>query len=174
MYRRFIWLLLLLAALLLLSSCRNLTGNGKAPQPSSSPPEPPPEPSSPLITLSFSESASYFKRVQGYEYRTEDGKYTAYFYIDNEDEPYPVPVDQAWVDTLNGSIGQFGMMSWDGFHGSDSMLLDGTQFSISFTFADGTAVHASGYGRFPENYGDASRAIDAHFLQLLPEDMRDW
>jgi hypothetical protein len=66
------------------------------------------------------------------------------------------------------------MMRWDGFHGSDSMLLDGTQFSIDFAFADGTAVHAGGYGSFPENYGDASRAIDAHFLQLLPEDMRDW
>lgn len=174
MYRRFIWLLLLLAALLLLSGCRYLPGNGKAPQPSSSPPEPPPEPSSPLITLSFSESASYFKRVQGYEFRAEDGKYTAYFYMANEDEPYPVPVDQAWVDTLTGFIGQYGMMGWDGFHGSDSMLLDGTQFSISFTFADGTAVHAGGYGRFPENYGDASRAIDAHFLQLLPEDMHGW
>ncbi|MBQ8202017.1 MAG: hypothetical protein IJZ74_09675 [Clostridia bacterium] len=174
MYRRFIWLLLLLAALLLLSGCRNLPGNGKAPQPSASPPESPPEPSSPLVTLSFSESASYFKRVQGYEFRTEDGKYTAYFYIANEDEPYPVPVDQAWVDTLNSFIGQYGMMRWDGFHGSDSMLLDGTQFSISFSFADGTAVHAGGYGRFPENYRDASRAIDAHFLQLLPEDMHGW
>lgn len=174
MYRRFIWLILLLAALLLLGGCRYLPGNGKAPQPSSSPPEPPPEPSSPLITLSFSESASYFKRVQGYEFRAEDGKYTAYFYMANEDEPYPVPVDQAWVDMLNGFIRQYGMMRWDGFHGSDNMLLDGTQFSISFSFADGTAVHAGGYGCFPENYGDASRAIDAHFLQLLPEDMHGW
>ena len=41
-------------------------------------------------------------------------------------------------------------------------------------FADGTSVHASGYGCFPNNYGDASDAIDAHFMQLLPEDMRDW
>ena len=174
MYRRFIWLLLLLAALLLLGGCRDLPGNGKVPQPSSSPPEPPLMPDSPLITLSFSESASYFKRIQGYEFRAEDGRYTAYFYMANEDEPYPVPVDQAWVDTLNGFIRRYGMMGWDGFHGSDSMLLDGTQFSIDFTFADGTAVRASGYGRFPENYRDASRAIDAHFLQLLPEDMRGW
>ena len=174
MYRRFIWLLLLLAALLLLGGCRYLPGNGKVPQTSSSPPEPLPEPSSPLITLYFSESASYFKRVQGYEFRAEDGKYTAYFYMANEDEPYPVPVDQAWVDTLNGIIRQYRMMSWDGFRGSDSMLLDGTHFSIDFSFADGTAVHASGYGSFPANYGDASSAIEAHFMQLLPEDMRDW
>jgi len=171
MYRRFIWLLLLLTALLLLGGCRDLPEAIKLPVLS---PSSPPMPSSPLITLSFSESASYFKRIQGYEFRSEDGKHTAYFYIANEDEPYPVPVDQAWVDTLTGFIGQYGMMGWDGFRGSDSMLLDGTQFSISFTFADGTAVHASGYGRFPESYRDASRAIDAHFLQRLPEDMCSW
>lgn len=171
MYRRFIWLLLLLTALLLLGGCRDLPEAIKLPVLS---PSSPPMPSSPLITLSISESASYFKRIQGYEFRSEDGKHTAYFYIANEDEPYPVPVDQAWVDTLTGFIGQYGMMGWDGFRGSDSMLLDGTQFSISFTFADGTAVHASGYGRFPESYRDASRAIDAHFLQRLPEDMCSW
>ena len=79
MYRRFIWLLLLLAALLFLSGCRHLPGNGKAPQPSSSPPMP----SSPLVTLSFNESASYFKRIQGYEFRSENGKHTAYFYMAN-------------------------------------------------------------------------------------------
>ena len=170
MYRRFIWLLLLLAVMLPFSGCRYPPGNEKAPQPSAVPPEM----VSPLAVLYFSESASYFKRVQGYEYRAEDGKYTAYFYMANEDEPYPVPVDQVWVDTLAGFISQYGMIGWDGFHGSDSMLMDGTQFSIDFTFADGTTVRASGYGRFPENYGDASCAIDAHFLQLLPEDMRDW
>ena len=170
MYRRFKWLLLL-AALLLLSGCRYLPDDISIPVLN---PTPLPMPESALVTLSFSESASYFKRIQGYEFRSENGKHTAYFYMANEDEPYPVPVDQAWVDTLTGFIGQYGMMGWDGFCGSDIMLLDGTQFSMCFTFADGTSVHASGYGRFPQNYGDAARAIDAHFLQLLPEDMRFW
>ena len=170
MYRRFKWLLLP-AALLLLSGCRYPPDDISIPVVN---PTPLPMPESALVKLSFSESASYFKRIQGYEFRSENGKHTAYFYMANEDEPYPVPVDQAWVDTLTGFIGQYGMMGWDGFCGSDSMLLDGTQFSVCFTFADGTSVHASGYGRFPQNYGDASRAIDAHFLQLLPEDMRCW
>ena len=89
-------------------------------------------------------------------------------------EPLPVPVDEAWVDTLTGFISQYGMLAWDGFSGSDSTLLDGTHFDVSFSYADGTAVHASGYGKFPSGYGDASNAIDAHFIQLLPEDMRDW
>lgn len=164
MKKRFFLLPVILAVAILVGGCQRF-------QPV---PPPPPLPESPLSTLYFSESASYYKRIQGYEFRHEDGKYTAYFYMANEEEPHPVQVDQAWVDTLTGFIGQYGMMSWDGFRGSDSMLLDGTQFSMHFTFADGTAVHASGYGSFPANYGDASAAIEAHFLQLLPEDMRTW
>lgn len=128
----------------------------------------------PLSYLYFSESNSYFKRVQGYEYRAEDGKHTAYFHMANEEELYPVLVDQVWVDTLNSFITQYGMMGWDGFSGSATGLLDGTQFYVEFTLSDGTNVNAGGYGDFPDGYSGASKAIDAHFLQLLPEDMRAW
>lgn len=160
MKKRAVLLCLLLGAVFLLGGCQKAAPDVK--------------PLSALTYLSFSESSSYFKRVQGYEFRAENGKTTAYFYMANDEEPYPVPVDQAWVDTLTGFIGQYEMMAWDGFSGSAPGLLDGTQFDVAFTFADGTAVHASGYGQFPSGYGDASEAIDAHFLQLLPEDMRDW
>lgn len=137
-------------------------------------PSPQALPSAPLSYLSFCERHAYYARVQGYEFRAEDGRYAVYFDMANEEEPYSVPVDQAWVDTLTGFIRQYDMMAWDGFSGSDSMLLDGTHFSVSFSFQDGTTVTASGYGKFPSGYGDASAAIEAHFLQLLPEDMRDW
>ena len=134
----------------------------------------PPLPDSPLSYLYFSESDSYYKRVQGYEFRAEDGKLTAYFYMANEDELYPVEVDQPWVDVLNGFITEYAMTAWDGFHGSAPGLLDGTQFYIEFALKDGTTVKAGGYGDFPAGYGDATAAINAHFMQLLPEDMRDW
>jgi len=124
--------------------------------------------------LSFSESASYFKRVQGYEFRAEEGKYAVYFHLADAEEPYAVQADEGWAETLTGFISQYGMMAWDGFSGHAPGLLDGTQFSMTFTFADGTSVHAGGYGRFPVNYRDATSAIEAHFMQLLPQDMRTW
>lgn len=167
MNRRAILLCLLLGAAFLLCGCQKPVLNGKEPAEHG-------VPDAALTEFYFSESNSYFKRVQGYEFRAEDGKYTACFWFANEEEPYPVPVDEAWVDTLIGFISQYGMLAWDGFSGSDSTLLDGTHFDVSFSYADGTAVHASGYGKFPSGYRDASSAIDAHFIQLLPEDMRDW
>lgn len=174
-------LCLLICAAVLLCGCHYLPDNiaklfspplsGGDPKATAAPP---PKAEAPLAYLYFSESSSYFKRVQGYEYRAEGGRHTAYFHMANEEELYPVPVDQVWVDTLNSFINQYGMMGWNGFSGSAAGLLDGTQFYVEFTLSDGSTVKASGYGDFPEGYGGASKAIDAHFMQLLPEDMRDW
>ena len=77
-----------------------------------------PVPEASLTYLSFSESSSYFKRVQSYEFRMEEGNPIVFFWLGNEEEPCPVPVDQAWVNTLKGFIRQYDMMSWDGFSGS--------------------------------------------------------
>ena len=131
-------------------------------------------PEAALTYLSFSESSSYFKRIQSYEFRMEEGDPVVFFWLGNEEEPYPVPVDQAWVNTLIGFIGQHSLMNWDGFSGSAPGLLDGTRFDMNFSFADGTAVHASGYGKFPDGYRETTSAIDAHFMQLLPKEMRGW
>ena len=171
MPKRLLLLCVLLAGLWTLSACRQLPGGPTNPAPTKAPDT---VADTPLTYLYFSESASYYKRVQAVEYRMEDGRHTAYFYMANEDEPYPVPVDQAWADTLNGFVVRYDMLGWDGFSGTAPGLLDGTHFSVELTLADGTQVRAGGYGDFPEGYGDASAAIDAHFLQLLPEDMRDW
>lgn len=167
MKRRAVLLCLLLGAMLLLSGCQK-------PVPDEKPPSEQSAPDAALTLFYFSESSSYVKPVQGYEFRAEDGQTAAYFYMSNEEEPYPVQVDQAWVDTLTGFISQYGMMAWDGFIGSATGLLDGTQFYVEFTLSDGTSVKAGGYGDFPDGYGGAAEAIDAHFMQLLPKDLLPW
>lgn len=168
-----LWLYVLLCAALCLGTCPCHPRGAQAPAPTQ-PPAIVPAPDAPLTYLYFRESGSYYKRVQASELRLEDGQYTAYFYMANEEELYPVPVDQAWVDTLTSFIDQYNMMAWDGFEQSADGLLDGTFFSCDFTFANGVGVLSSGYGCFPDGYGDASSAMERHFLQLLPEDMRDW
>ena len=160
MNKRMILLCFFMGAAFLLCGCQSHPPNEKTYK----------IPEASLTLFSFSESSSYVKPVQSYEYRAEEGNNIVYFSLSYEDEPMPVPVDQAWVDALKAIIRQYDMMSWDGFRGSDSMLLDGTHFYISFAFSDGTSVQASGYGMFPQGFGDASSALDAHFMQLLPED----
>ena len=173
MSKRLLLLCVLLGTAFILCACQHAPGNTADPAPapvSTTAPSVKPQ----LSSLYFSESNSYYKRVQGFEFRAEDGRYTAYFHMANEEDLYPVPVDQAWIDTLTAFITEYNMLAWDGFSGSVSGLLDGTQFFTEFTCTDGTTVKAGGYGTFPDGYGGASEAIDAHFLQLLPQDMRDW
>ena len=169
-----LWLLcLLLGMVFILCGCGRFPGNTASPPPAQTYTE---EPLShaPLAYLYFSERNSYFKRVQAYEFRAENGVDTAYFHMANEEIPYSVAVDPAWTDALTSIISSYGMMGWNGFSGSDPGLLDGTHFFVEFTLVDGVHIQASGYGEFPENYGKAASALDALFLHLLPEDMRDW
>lgn len=182
MHKRIILMLLVVSLTGLLCGCRLLEllppMGGLIPEPTEEPITGPcigplPLPGY-LVSLSFSESHSYRTRVQGYDFREEDGKYTAYFWLADEEEPYPVPVDEVWVDQLQDIVYAYNVILWDGFNGSDSVLLDGDSFSISLTFSDGTTVSARGYGSFPAGYGDVSGKIEAHFLQLLPEDLRSW
>ena len=77
----------------------------------------------------------------------------------------PTVNDHGYVPIRNGSTVHIN---------SDSMLLDGTHFSVVLKFSDGTTVSASGYGEFPENYGHVAKTIDALFLPLLPQELRDW
>lgn len=166
-------LCLLLGMVFIFCACGHIPGNTLSPVPSQTQP---PEPLShaPLTYLYFSESNSYFKRVQAYEFREENGRNTAYFHMANEEAPYPVEVDQGWADELRNILSSYGMREWNGFGGSASGLLDGTHFFVEFSFLNEPLIQASGYGVFPNHYGEASAAMDAHFLQLLPEDMRDW
>ena len=157
MDRRRVFLCLLLSSCMLLCACA-----------------PAAVPDQPLSRFSFSESSSYIRPIQGYEYRMEDGAHRVFFHLAHADEPLAMPVEASWADGLSGLIRQYGMMGWNGFDKSDSLLLDGTQFSVSFAFTDGTSVTARGYGRFPPNYSDATEAVEAHFLQLLPKDMPVW
>lgn len=182
MKKRMLLLLFLLCAAIFLSGCALIRQlpllSGLLPDPTDKPLVGPcigplPLPGH-LISLSFSESHSYRTRVQGYEFRTEDSQYTVYFWLADEEDPYPVPVDDTWVDQLQDIVYAYNVILWDGFNESFYELLDGTSFSISLTFSDGTTVNARGYGRFPAGYGDASAAIETHFLQLLPEDMHTW
>ncbi|MBR1382217.1 MAG: hypothetical protein IJ555_00150 [Ruminococcus sp.] len=55
------------------------------------------------------------------------------------------------------------ILSWDGFHGSDPNVLDGTSFSFEMKLADGKVISAGGTNSFPNGY----RELTALFNELL-------
>ena len=81
--------------------------------------------------------------------------------VENEDEPRAI--DWQWIDDLSAVVASYDLEAWDGFRGSDPDVLDGEMFTFELTFADGAAVYASGNNAFPENYYEATGAIEEVF-----------
>ena len=53
------------------------------------------------------------------------------------------------------------MGGWAGFSGHDPNVLDGSNFRLEATLADGTRIEAHGENKFPPNYRAVMSALDA-------------
>ena len=62
-------------------------------------------------------------------------------------------LDAAQLAELEELLEKNGVRSWDGFNGRPRMdVLDGEGFSLSVSFREGAAIHASGENKFPTDY----------------------
>jgi len=61
------------------------------------------------------------------------------------------------------------VLAWDGFAKSDPHMLDGTSFSLSIAFDDGTTVSARGTNSYPKGLSAAVREIRNLFDRFLRE-----
>lgn len=77
-----------------------------------------------------------------------------------EDAEYHVPTPEAMAK-VRDVIFRYDVRSWDGFDKVDRFALDGEDFNLYITFADGTRISAKGSNRFPENYRDVFGELEA-------------
>ena len=91
---------------------------------------------------------------QSYEITETDGEF-----ILTRDDDATAQIDSAVLDALMDIIDAYDVAAWDGFHESESYVLDGETFSLSVRFSDGAEVQASGDNRFPDHYHDFSSAV---------------
>lgn len=91
--------------------------------------------------------------------RTESGA-TLEFRLVGIEKPLIKELDGAVLDELLAMVNDYKMSQWDGFQGPNPPgVLDGTQFSVDISFADGSSIYAGGSNNFPENYGPVSKII---------------
>ena len=60
-------------------------------------------------------------------------------------------------------------LSWNGFAQSDPHMLDGTSFTLSIAFDDGTTISARGTNSYPKGLSAAVREIKDLFDRFLRE-----
>lgn len=122
-----------------------------------------------IKSLSFSYSQGYSAYAYNrYSLEYKENKYIATVkpYGIPDDDFVEVNVDENFVQKIEDILSKYNVGSWDGFHKSDKYVLDGDSFSLSVHFIDDTSISASGYMRWPENYGNVRNELDSLFIGL--------
>ena len=123
-----------------------------------------------LVSFSFSEHGTTAEPYFSYKITTsEDGRAVLSYSEDSGQTEGIGYLSKEQLDAIKQAFSEAGMASWDGFRGSNPNVLDGTSFSLSAKFSDGTRLSASGSNRFPTGYRDASEIIREAFDQVIAE-----
>ena len=70
-------------------------------------------------------------------------------------------VSDAFAKGINDLISEHNLMSWNGFDGVDSEVLDGDGFSLTIELEDGSKITAHGSNSYPPGYRDFKKDIDS-------------
>lgn len=73
------------------------------------------------------------------------------------------------LDRLSEIVAKHGLDRWNGFEKSNSMVLDGSSFNLSYEYEDGFIVSARGNNSFPKGFGEAEADLLALFEGLLEQ-----
>ena len=152
--RRGLALLILLAAL---TGTWSLTRADAAPEPTDAP----------LEFVSFSHSGSSIDQCFSYTASMQDGVMLADFSLYGLEEITGVPLDADETQAVLALPLLADFSLWDGFHRTNSDVLDGDSFSLTLRFADGTEIAASGSNAYPEGYQAGYTAIRDCFDPII-------
>ncbi len=135
-------------------------------------PVPVPAADSALTEFYYSHSGSMVDEIYSYEVKADENGstgYTVIFDLRCGYEVYSTYADAELIREVSVLIEECELHKWNGFNESDSMVLDGSGFSLDIVYADGTEVHAHGSNSFPKGYGEAAERIDAMFYSYMEE-----
>ncbi|MGN0388463.1 MAG: hypothetical protein ACI4ER_06575 [Suilimivivens sp.] len=125
----------------------------------------------PMEITAFSFSHSGMSMDQCYSYTvTKEGdgvRFQAELSAGNTE--VDVIIDEPVLAQLSEIADTYEIKKWDGFHKTNSMVLDGDGFGLSVTYADGSSISAGGSNSFPKGYGEAAGEITSLFDGLVKE-----
>ncbi len=65
------------------------------------------------------------------------------------------------MDKIREVLFNYDVPSWNGFDKNDRFALDGEDFSLYITFSNGSRISAKGSNKFPKNYREVMRELEA-------------
>ena len=104
-----------------------------------------------------------------YEIECSDGECILTYkpYGIDENDAKKKKLDSETVKKIENILTKYEVARWDGFDKSAKDVLDGDSFSFSLTMKDDSSISASGYMKWPENYGNVRNELDSLFESLF-------
>lgn len=78
--------------------------------------------------------------------------------------------DTVLLEQVQEILTKYKVNDWNGFHGSNSVALDGSSFGLQVTFTNGTVLSASGENSFPVHYSNVSAELN----ELIAPTVKKW
>ena len=127
------------------------------------------ETSAPLVSFDYSHRGSSTDSFYSYEVTESGNGYCFRFLPFREEDEQTAAMSAEDVDALVEINNRHELWKWHGFSKTDSNIMDGTSFSLSVSFADGTVIIANGSNRFPSSYSAACAEMDTLFAKYIKE-----
>ena len=86
-----------------------------------------------------------------------------------EEDARVYDVDKESLDKIIKILNTYKVSKWDGFRESDKNVLDGDSFAFSINMKDGKSISASGYMKWPTNYGNVKKELKEIFDSFIRE-----
>lgn len=109
--------------------------------------------------ISFSKGQSVVDMFHGFIMKkVEDGtEFSFNTYI--SDEPLSIVVEKEVFEAAAKVLEENQVGSWNGFHKTNTNVMDGENFSLTVVLGDGQMISASGSNKFPENYNTVATLL---------------
>ncbi|MBR3208929.1 MAG: hypothetical protein IKF82_01540 [Bacilli bacterium] len=122
-----------------------------------------------LKNMHFSYSTSVMMNASvSYDLRYESSEYIATIKpnLVADNEAISVKISRDEVLMIEEVLKKYEVSKWDGFNQSDNNVLDGNSFSFSAELVSGERIGASGYMKYPKNYGEVKVKLDEIFMKF--------
>lgn len=112
--------------------------------------------------LSYHYAATYIGGMYSYTFEKKDEgmELTVIYDCINDDDPQVVILSKEDENKLMEILRKYDVGAWDGFHMTNTNVLDGDGFAFNVVFTDGSTISASGSNCDPPNRGSVSRELN--------------
>ncbi|MBR2679139.1 MAG: hypothetical protein IKE63_06950 [Bacilli bacterium] len=86
-----------------------------------------------------------------------------------EENTKKVELNDEIMNQLEKLLKKYKVNKWNGFNKHDPNVLDGRSFNIYIEMKNGDSISASGYMKWPENFGEVSKELDNIFEKLYDD-----